>query len=391
MILVINCGSSSVKFALFNGGNDTSVHGVVELIGGHKAEASYVYQGIKHQVILDGSKYNDAFSFIKSCFTELNIDPATLDAVGHRVVHGGDKFQQAVIIDHEIIAEIFRLSDLAPLHNPSTLLGINAAKEMFPGVPHVAVFDTAFHQTMPSCAYTYATPFSWYEDNAVRKYGFHGTSHQYVAEQAAEKLERPLTELCLVTAHLGNGCSAAAIKHGESIDTTMGFTPLDGLVMGSRSGDVDANIIAYIAKQRDLTLEEVIDDLHQHSGLLGLSGISHDMRTLLEHAEQGRARAQLAIDVFCYRLSKTVGALAVALDGFDAIVFTGGIGEHAAPIRAQVIKQLRLFGLQLDPHANGDHGRQNHGLITTSKQPAALVIPTNEALKIADETRKAIA
>jgi acetate kinase len=301
-------------------------------------------------------------------------------------VHGGEFFTESVVLDDDAIAKIESCSALAPLHNPANLQGIRAARERFRDHQHVAVFDTAFHQTLPSKAFLYAIPSELYERHKIRRYGFHGTSHRYVAGEAARRLGKPPDALELVTAHLGNGCSACAVKNGRSVDTTMGLTPLEGLVMGTRSGDVDPNLHDFLAEHSRLSLSEITDLLNKKSGLLGLSGTSNDMRTLLEARARGDTRAALAIDVFTYRLAKAVLALSAALERLDALVFTGGIGEHAAPIRAETLAALRVLGPVLDAERNEVHGASSGGRITRDESRLlALVVPTNEELVIARE------
>jgi acetate kinase len=310
-------------------------------------------------------------------------------AVGHRVVHGGEFFSESVLLDRDAIGKIEACSELAPLHNPANLAGIEAARERFPDVPHVAVFDTAFHQTLPPKAFAYAIPFDLYERYKIRRYGFHGTSHQYVAEETARRLGRPLAELEIVTAHLGNGCSASAVRGGKSVDTTMGLTPLEGLVMGTRSGDVDPNLHDFLADRAGLSLSEITDLLNRKSGLLGLSGSSNDMRTLLEARSRGDARAALAIEVFTHRLAKSLLALTATLSRVDALIFTGGIGEHAAAVRAETLSSLGVLGAQLDPELNRAHGAAAQGRITREdSRLLSLVVPTNEELVIAREAAR---
>lgn len=306
--------------------------------------------------------------------------------VGHRVVHGGRSFASSVLIDDEVLQTLHQLTGLAPLHLPANLAGIDAARSELPDRRQVAVFDTAFHQSMPPRAYRYAVPADWYEDHAVRRYGFHGSSHRYVSERAAQLLGRPVERLRMVTVHLGNGCSATAVRDGLSVDTTMGLTPLEGLVMGTRSGDVDAGLLGYIAGRLGLDLAGVLDALNSRSGILGLSELSNDMRTVQDAALSGSAAAALAIDVFCYRTAKAVGALAVALGRLDAVVFTGGIGEHSVPVRSQTLAHLGLLGLVEDPEANARHGRGTGGRISVEGSVAALVVPTDEELVIARDT-----
>jgi acetate kinase len=312
--------------------------------------------------------------------------------VGHRVVHGGDRFAESVVIDDDVIEAIRAVSDLAPLHNPANLLGIEAVVAERPALPQVAVFDTAFHQTMPATAFRYAVPEDWYTSHGVRRYGFHGTSHRYVSHEAAHRLGRPITELRLVTAHLGNGASAAAVIDGESVDTTMGLTPLEGLVMGTRSGDVDPGLFGYLADRAGLGVEAVTRALNHDSGLRGLSGIGNDMRAIAAAAAEGDQRARLAVDVFTYRVAKAVAALVVALGRLDALVFTGGIGENDASVRRLVIERLGFLGLTVDREANEDHGRSTGGRVTVEADgsPLALTIPTDEELLIARDTARLV-
>jgi acetate kinase len=312
-------------------------------------------------------------------------------AVGHRVVHGGERFTSSVLIDDDALDGVRAVSHLAPLHNPANLAGIDVARAAFPDVPHVAVFDTAFHASMPPVAYRYAVPQAWYREHGVRRYGFHGTSHRFVARRAAELLGRPATDLRLVTAHLGNGCSATAVADGVAVDTTMGLTPLEGLVMGTRSGDVDPGLHAYLAGRAGLDVEAVTRALNRESGLLGLSGRSNDMRTVIDAAEAGDGDAALALDVFVHRLAKALAGLAVPLGRLDALVFTGGIGEHSAVVRSRVLARLRLLGLEEDPAANAEHGRRSEGRISLSgTAPVALVVPTDEEREIAQETLRVL-
>jgi acetate kinase len=309
---------------------------------------------------------------------------------GHRVVHGGERFTASVLVDDEVIEAIRSFSPLAPLHNPANLAGIEAVRAARPGLPQAAVFDTAFHQTMPPRAFRYAVPQDWYTTHLIRRYGFHGTSHRYVSGQAAVLLQRPLEELRLVTAHLGNGCSAAAIRDGVSVDTTMGLTPLEGLVMGTRSGDIDPGVFGYLAGQTGASAAGLTDVLNTGSGLLGLSGTSNDMRTIQDAAAAGDERAQLAIDVFVHRLAKAIAALVTSLDRLDALVFTGGIGEHSVLIRRLVLGRLGFLGLTEDAEANARHGQGTRGRITAPGPVQALVVPTDEELMIARDTARLI-
>ena len=382
-ILVINCGSSSLKLALVEPetGNVQS-HGLAERLG--TAQASFRID--ERAAAPLGAEAGHAEA-LDRMLTELG--PGSVAAVGHRVVHGGEAFSDSVVLDDAAIARIEACSELAPLHNPGNLRGIRAALERYPTLAHVAVFDTAFHHTVPPKAYLYAIPYELYQKHKIRRYGFHGTSHRYVAGEAARRLGKPAAEVELVTAHLGNGCSAAAVRGGQSVDTTMGLTPLEGLVMGTRSGDVDPNLHEFLAEHSRRSLGEVTDLLNRQSGLLGLSGSSNDMRTLLAASARGDARAKIAIDVFCYRLAKAILGLGAALDRIDALVFTGGIGEHAAPVRAQTLAELRLLEPVLDAALNAEHGASSNGRITQERSKLrALVVPTNEELVIARETAR---
>jgi acetate kinase len=310
---------------------------------------------------------------------------------GHRVVHGGERFTSSIRVDDAVIATLRSFSHLAPLHNPANLAGIEAVRAVLPDLPQVAVFDTAFHQTMPPHAFRYAVPEEWYVRHGVRRYGFHGTSHRFVSEQAASMLGRPPRELRLVTAHLGNGCSATAVRDGVSVDTTMGLTPLDGLVMGTRSGDVDPGLIGYMADRTGMNVNEITQALNADSGLQGLSGVGNDMRTVADAAAAGNERARLALDVFVHRLSKAIAALVVGLQRLDALVFTGGIGENSAVVRSMVLSLLGFLGLAEDVEANADHGRHTGGRISLAGPVLALVVPTDEELLIARDTASVIA
>ncbi|MDX8412448.1 MAG: acetate kinase [Mariprofundales bacterium] len=367
-ILVINSGSSTVKMAL------VAMEPQAQVIAEVMRECS-----------------GDIAACVADMVTTM-LKQGHPAAIGHRVVHGGERFVVPTLLDDAVIAEIEALSWLAPLHNPANLQGIGEAMRLLPNLPHVAVFDTAFHHAMPPRAFHYAVPRQWYETHGVRRYGFHGSSHHFVALEAAARLDRPLTACRLLTAHLGNGCSAAAIADGVSIDTTMGMTPLEGLVMGSRSGDLDPGVHQCIAERCGISLAEVTQVLNRESGLLGLSGISNDMRALLEAEREGNPQAALAIDLFCYRLAKSLAALAVALGRVDAIVFTGGIGEHAAPIRARTVDHLTILGARLDEARNCDHGGHSRGRISPDGvTPALMVIPTSEERMIASHTRAVVA
>ena len=384
-VLVINCGSSSLKLALIDPRSGKVLHrGLGERLD--TDEASLVLDDRAAARVASPAGHAEALDVALS-----TLPLQSIVAVGHRVVHGGEEFSDSVLLEPHAVEMIEACAELAPLHNPANLAGIRAALRRFPALPQVAVFDTAFHQTLPPKAFLYALPYDIYERHKVRRYGFHGTSHGYVASEAARLIGRPLEQLELVTAHLGNGCSACAVKAGRSVDTTMGLTPLEGLVMGTRSGDVDPNLHAFLAERLKLSLSEITELLNRKSGLLGVSGSSNDMRTLLTAADRGDARARLAIEVFCYRLAKAVLGLAAALDRVDALVFTGGIGEHAAPVRAQTLESLKLLGARIDPERNARHGRDSGGRISAADSGLlALVVPTNEELVIARETARLI-
>ena len=382
-VLVINCGSSSLKFAVIEPeSGHVQHHGLAERLG--TADADLVVDDAPSDALAQGADHGAALDGILE-----RVKSEHIVAVGHRVVHGGERFSESVLLDDAVVEEIDACTPLAPLHNPANLLGIREARARFPRVPQVAVFDTAFHHRLPARAFHYAVPHEWYERYRLRRYGFHGTSFSFVAERAAVLLGRPLSDLQLVAAHLGNGCSACAISGGQSVDTTMGLTPLEGLVMGTRSGDVDPNLHDFLAKQSGLDLSQITELLNKKSGLLGLSGESNDMRALLEAREHGNARAALAIDVFCHRLAKAVLGLCASLTRIDALVFTGGIGEHAAPIRAQTLAQLGVLRAEVEPALNADHGQASQGRISSEHSGLlALVIPTNEELVIAREAAR---
>src|ERR671937_2356475 len=369
-VLVLNCGSSSVKFQLIvtdleriaQNADKRLARGTIERIGGEAG------------------------------ITEVR-SVADIHAVGHRVVHGGERFTHSVLITDEVLRGIEDCIELAPLHNPANIRGIQAAREVFgAGLPQVAVFDTAFHQTLPDYAYLYALPYQWYRRHRIRRYGFHGTSHRYVAYRYRKlrAIEREGTNV--ITLHLGNGCSAAAIRAGDSVDTSMGLTPLEGLVMGTRSGDIDPAIFDFIAAKEGLSAQEVDSVLNKQSGLIGISGLTNDMRELLDEAhESGDRRARLAVEIFCYRARKYVGAYLAALGGADALVFTGGIGENSAEIRARVCEGLGWMGVELDAALNEAHTNRREGVISRDgSRVAVYVIPTDEELLIARDTVRAV-
>jgi acetate kinase len=394
-VLVLNSGSSSVKFALITAGTgERELGGLADKVGtpGAVLRIRRPADGSgkpldSAEPLADGRRQ----AVISAILDRIAGSEKDLIGAGHRVVHGGERFRDSVLVDDDVIAAIRSFAPLAPLQNPADLAGIEAIRAARPGLPQVAVFDTAFHQTMPPSAFRYAVPEEWYTRYGVRRYGFHGTSHRFVSERAADLLGRPLGELRLVTAHLGNGCSAAAIRDGVSVDTTMGLTPLEGLVMGTRSGDVDPGVFAYLAGRTGLSAAELTETLNTRSGLLGLSGASNDMRTIQDAAARGDERARLALDVFVHRLAKAVAALVTSLERLDALVFTGGIGENSTIVRGLVLARLGFLSLAEDPEANAAHGRSTGGRITRPGPVQALVIPTDEELVIARDTARLIA
>jgi acetate kinase len=382
-VIVFNSGSSSFKCARIEPGTGRVLDSALaERLNSPQARLDLKSSGGRQRWELSGLDHGAALRQVLE-----RIDTSSVVAVGHRVVHGGETFVQSTRLDQPTIDTIESMSSLAPLHNPANVLGIREAMRLLPALPQVAVFDTAFHQTMPEQAYLYALPYELYEEHALRRYGFHGSSHRYFASGAAERLGKPLGSLELVTAHLGNGCSACAIKQGKSVDTTMGLTPLEGLVMGTRSGDVDPNVFTFLAEHTGASLERTAKLLNNESGLLGLSGVSNDMRSLLELESQGHVRARLAVQVFCYRLAKSILALCAGLGRLDALVFTGGIGENAARVRELTLEQLALLGPVVDRALNAEHGASAKGRITAAESRLpAFVVPTNEELIIARET-----
>ncbi|ABD86642.1 acetate/propionate family kinase [Rhodopseudomonas palustris] len=385
LVLVINCGSSSLKFAVIPAlGGAPLASGLAECLG--LAEARLVIKSgeTKTSNSLHGGAHDAALAAILRYLDEQSLLDRIV-VVGHRVVHGGERFTASALVTPEVLADIEAVSALAPLHGPANLLGIRACSQGLPSVPQVVVFDTAFHQTMPCAAFTYAIPQHLYRDFGVRRYGFHGTSHRYVARQAVELLRLDPQDHGIVIAHLGNGASATAVSNGESVDTTMGMTPIEGLVMGTRCGDIDFGAVAHIARTARLSLDEVDAMLNKESGLLGISELSSDCRTLEQAAKSGHAGAILALDVFVHRLARHIGGLAASLDNFDALVFTGGIGENSALIRAKTIESLRVFGFTLNREANERMFGGRSGRISRSRRPTAVVIPTDEEGLIAND------
>lgn len=391
-ILVINAGSSSIKYQLFEMEGETVLaKGSVERIGFETAMITHEPAGkpdwTQVKEILDhGTAIGEMLRLLTHPEHGVLRGIEEIEAVGHRVVHGGESFSESVLITPEVKQEIRRLFDLAPLHNPAHLTGILAAEQHLPGVPQAAVFDTAFHQTMPPVAYLYPIPIVLYKRHQIRRYGFHGISHAYVAGKAAELLGRPLKELKMVTCHIGNGASVAAIMEGKSVDTSMGLTPLEGLMMGTRSGDIDPAIVPFAMAKEQLTPNEVNSMLNKHSGLLAISGFSSDMREIIKAMENGDQNAALAFDMYEYRLRKYIGSYAAAMDGLDVLVFTAGIGENSALMRERICGKLSYLGVRLDPDVNARPSGEARVISTPDSKVAVLVVPTNEELVIARDT-----
>ncbi len=389
-ILVINCGSSSLKYQLINSETEgVLAKGLCERIG---IDGMLTYQpegGEKEKSDIAMPTHTEAINAVLAALTNEKTgvikDLSEVGAVGHRVVHGGEKFTSSCLINDESMKAIEECNDLAPLHNPANLIGIRACQELMPGVPMVAVFDTAFHQTMPEVAYTYGIPYEYYEKYKVRRYGFHGTSHSYVSKKTAEIVGKPYDQMKIIVCHLGNGASISAVDCGKSVDTSMGLTPLEGLVMGTRSGDLDPAIIDFVGKKEGLSLDEMNNVLNKKSGMLGISGVSSDGRDLDAAAESGNKRAQLALDVFDYRVIKYIGAYAAAMNGVDAIAFTAGIGENNIKMRKDVCNHLTYLGVKIDEEKNNVRGEERIISADDSKVQV-LLVPTNEELAIARET-----
>jgi len=394
-ILVLNCGSSSVKYQLIEAdARKTLARGSVERIGMSGATLSNIrFDGDDIKIAGEIVDHNSAIEYILAVLLSKNhgviSDRSDIHAVGHRVVHGGETFSGSVLITSDVLKALRDNIELAPLHNPHNLRGITACEAILPGTPQVGVFDTAFHQKMPKKAYLYGIPYSLYTQYKIRRYGFHGTSHRYVSYRAAELLQKEIAQLKMVTCHLGNGCSMAAIDGGISVDTTMGFTPLEGLLMGTRSGDIDPSVILFIMGKEGLTLNEAGTLLNKHSGLQGISGVSSDMREILEEVKNGDKKATNAFEVFCYRIRKYIGAYAAAMGGLDAVVFTGGIGENSVEVRKKSCEGLDFLGIRIDDIANESPEKEKR-ISTQGSRAAVMVIPTNEELVIALDTREIV-
>jgi acetate kinase len=396
-ILVVNCGSSSLKYSFYDVADDTRhAHGEVERVG--LAGTRHVHRGPKGETTCDLPQggFAEAFAAMVGALTSKETGVISgadeVSVVAHRVVHGGEKFTEATVITPEVLAQIEALDLLAPLHNPVNVAGIREMQRRFPSTPHVAVFDSAFHHTLPDYAYLYGLPYELYEQKRIRRYGFHGTSHAYVALSAAQFLERQLDALRLVSCHLGNGSSLCAVDHGRSVDTSMGFTPAEGLIMGTRCGDVDAGILAFLERTEGLTATQSEELLNKKSGLLGLSGVSSDMREVLAAVDQGNRRASVALNAYCYRVRKYIGAYFAAMGALDAIIFTGGIGQGSDIVRALALQGLDCMGIELEPQRN----REARGfdevcrISTDGSRVTVLVVPTDEERMMAREALDAL-
>lgn len=391
-VLVVNCGSSSIKYQLFDMTNETVLaKGLVERIGIEGSVLTHQPVGKeKKQFRTDIPNHSVGIRLVLEALTDPNHgvlkSMKEIAAVGHRVVHGGEKFADSVLITPEVMATLEECVEMAPLHNPPNILGINACAELMPGVPQVGVFDTAFHQTMPKHAFLYGLPYEAYEQYGLRRYGFHGTSHKYVSQRAADLMDEHMTNLRIITCHLGNGASIAAVKNGRSIDTSMGFTPLEGLVMGTRSGEIDPAIIPFLMKKEGMTPDQIDAYLNKKSGVLGISGVSSDFRDIEEACDKGNERAQLALDIFAYKVRKFIGSYVAAMGGVDAIIFTAGLGENSPSMRDKICNGLEFLGTRIDHAKNNVRGKEQEISVDGAKVKI-FVIPTNEELVIARDTK----
>ncbi|PIC74796.1 acetate kinase [Sporosarcina sp. P26b] len=387
-ILSINAGSSSLKFQLIEMTNEEEItKGLFERIGLENSIFTMATDEKKIEKVLDITDHSMAVEMLLEHLLSEGVVSSydEIDGLGHRVVHGGELYSDSVLITDEVIEKLEEISSFAPLHNPANIVGIKAFKKALPNIPAVAIFDTAFHQTMPEKSFLYALPYEYYEKYGIRKYGFHGTSHKYVTERAAKILNRPLEDTRLISCHLGNGASIAAVKGGKSVDTSMGFTPLAGVIMGTRSGNIDPALIPYMMECTNQTAEEVVNVLNKKSGLLGICGFSSDLRDITEAAEQGNDRAQLALDVFTDRIHQHIGQYAAGMGGVDAIIFTAGIGENSTIVREKVMRGLEFMGVYFDPSLNNIRGEEAY--ISFPHSPVkVLIIPTNEEIMLARDT-----
>ena len=393
--LIINCGSSSLKYQLIDMSTEKSlVQGLVERIGIEGSLLTQKVEGKEKYVINEDIKnHKDAIKLVLDALVDPNHGVIKsmdeISAVGHRVVHGGEKYSDSILIDENVLQSIKDCIVLAPLHNPPNVIGIEACMELMPNTPMVAVFDTAFHQTMPKHAYICPLPYELYEKYGVRKYGFHGTSHKYVSYKLAEVMNKDIKDLKIITCHLGNGCSLAAVKNGKSVDTSMGFTPLAGVMMGTRSGSIDPSVISFLVEQHGYTIEQVDELLNKKSGVLGISGVSSDFRDVLAASEEGNERATLALEIFYYKVRTQIAAYAGAMGGVDAIVFTAGIGENSSITRKEILKGLEFFGFTINDEKNSIRGEIQE-ISNEDSKVKVYVIPTNEELMIARDTAKLV-
>ena len=391
IVLVVNCGSSSLKYQLVNMDNEeVMAKGLVEKIGLTDSQLTHKWNGQKKEIQQSIPDHNVAVKLVLDILTDAECGVIksmdAIDAVGHRVVHGGEEFAASTLITDEVMKALEKCSAMAPLHNPPNIIGINACKAIMPGVPQVGVFDTAFHQTMPAKAFMYGLPYELYKEDHIRRYGFHGTSHRYVAGEVAKVMGKPVEELRIINCHLGNGSSLAAIKYGKCVDTTMGFTPLAGVLMGTRCGDIDPAIVLNVMDNHNLSTKDMDKLMNKQSGVLGISGVSSDFRDLGKAAGEGNERAQLALDMFHYQVRKEIGAFAAAMGGVDVITFTAGVGENGIEDRAAIAEGLEYLGAKLDPQRNDVRGKD--ALISTDDSTVKMsVIPTNEEIMIARDTK----
>lgn len=396
IVLVLNCGSSSVKYQVIDMSNESMMaKGIVERVGTAEARISHTLPGKpSFKTTKPVMNHNEAVAEVLALLTDDEqgciSDVSDITVVGHRVVHAGERFSGSVLLNEETKQALRDCIPLAPLHNPANITGIEAAEAAMPGMPQAGTFDTAFHQTMPEHAFIYGIPYTYYKKYGIRRYGFHGTSHYFVSKRAAEIVGKPIEDLKIITCHLGNGASIAAVKGGKSIDTSMGFTPLEGLVMGTRCGDIDPAIVPFLMEQEGLSLAQLNDVLNKESGVRGLAQMSHDMRDVEDAAARGNKQAQLALDVYCYRIQKYIGAYAAAMNGVDVIVFTAGVGENSPYTREAVCQNLTFLGVDFDYSANDGLKGKEREISKPGSKVKVLVVPTNEELVIAQEALKSI-
>jgi acetate kinase len=395
-IIVLNCGSSSIKYQLFEmNTNEVLAKGVIEKIGLHGSFINHE-RNDGNKLYIEGDIYDHqaGIEYVLGVLISTNHGSIKsfdeIDAVGHRVVHGGEKFNNSVLITDEVIKKIDECIELAPLHNPPNLKGIEAMKMLLPNIPQVGAFDTAFHQTMPDFAYMYAIPYSLYKKYAIRRYGFHGSSHRFVSKRACEILNLDINKQRIITCHLGNGGSVAAIQYGHSVDTSMGMTPVEGLIMGTRCGDMDLGVLTYLMTREELDIGTASILINKHSGMLGITGVSSDMREIMKEAENGNERAQIGLEMYHYRLKKYIGSYAAAMGGLDLLLFTGGIGENSDYTRFHATKGLEFMGIELDEEKNNKIRGEEKIISRDSSKVKILIVPTNEELVIANDTKEII-